>query len=49
MPDEFVAANFKHVADGLQEGQFSIDERKSAASLDDLDPSTASCSTGRSR
>ena len=38
MPDEFVVANFKHVADGLQEGQFSIGERKNAASLDALDP-----------
>ena len=38
MSNEFVVANFKHVADGLQEGQFSVGERKDAASLDDLDP-----------
>ena len=38
MSKEFVIANFKHVADGLQEGQFAVGERKSAASLDDLDP-----------
>src|SRR6516164_2955670 len=34
----FVIANFRHVADGLQEGQFAIGERKRAASLDALDP-----------
>ena len=34
----FIIANFRHVADGLQEGQFAIGERKRAASLDDLDP-----------
>jgi len=33
----FVIANFRHVADGLQEGQFAIGERKRAASLDELD------------
>ena len=38
MSNEFVIANFKHVADGLQEGQFAVGERKGAASLDDLDP-----------
>ena len=38
MSNEFVIANFKHVADGLQEGQFAVGDRKSAASLDDLDP-----------
>ena len=38
MSDGFVVANFKHVADGLQEGQFSVGERKRATSLDDLDP-----------
>ena len=35
----FVIANFRHVADGLQEGQFAIGERRRAASLADLDPS----------
>jgi hypothetical protein len=34
----FVIANFRHVADGLQEGQFAVGERKRAATLDDLDP-----------
>jgi len=34
----FIIANFRHVADGLQEGQFAIGERKRAASLHDLDP-----------
>ena len=34
----FIIANFRHVADGLQEGQFAIGERKRAASLDELDP-----------
>ena len=34
----FVIANFRHVADGLQEGQFAVGGRKRAASLDDLDP-----------
>ena len=34
----FIIANFRHVADGLQEGQFAIGERQRAASLDDLDP-----------
>jgi len=38
MPDGFVIANFRHVADGLQEGQFAVGERKRAASLDGLDP-----------
>ena len=38
MSNEFVIANFKHVADGLQEGQFAVGERKGATSLDDLDP-----------
>jgi hypothetical protein len=27
MPDGFVIANFRHVADGLQEGQFAVGER----------------------
>jgi Pyridoxamine 5'-phosphate oxidase len=34
----FVIANFRHVADGLQEGQFAVGEHKRAATLDDLDP-----------
>lgn len=34
----FTIATFKHVADGLQEGQFAVGERKRAASLADLDP-----------
>lgn len=38
MSDNFTIANFKHVADGLQEGQFGIGERKQATSLADLDP-----------
>jgi PPOX class probable F420-dependent enzyme len=33
----FIIANFRHVADGLQEGQFAVGERKRAANLDDLD------------
>ena len=37
MPDGFVIANFRHVADGLQEGQVAVGERKRAASLNDLD------------
>jgi hypothetical protein len=38
MPEGFIIANFRHVADGVQEGQFSVGARKRAASLDDLDP-----------
>jgi hypothetical protein len=37
MPEGFVIANFRHVADGLQEGQFAVGERKRATSLADLD------------
>jgi len=33
----FVIANFRHVADGLQERQFAIGERKQAAGVDALD------------
>ena len=33
----FIIANFRHVADGLQEGQFAVGDRKRAANLDDLD------------
>ena len=38
MTDGFVIASFKDVADGLQEGQFSVGERRQANKLDDLDP-----------
>ena len=38
MSSDFTVANFKHVADGLQAGQFAVGERKKAASLSDLDP-----------
>jgi PPOX class probable F420-dependent enzyme len=38
MSDSFTIANFKHVADGLQPGQFGVGERKPATSLADLDP-----------
>jgi hypothetical protein len=38
MREGFVIANFRHVADGFQEGQFAIGERRRAASLADLDP-----------
>ena len=34
----FKVANFKHVAEGLQEGQFTVDERSVLDSLDQLDP-----------
>jgi hypothetical protein len=34
----FIIANFRHVADGLQEGQFAIGGRQRAAGLNDLDP-----------
>lgn len=38
MTSNFTIANFKHVADGLQEGQFGVGARKKASRLDDLDP-----------
>ena len=38
MTEGFTIANFRHVADGLREGQFSIGDRSPAKSLDDLDP-----------
>ena len=38
MSQEFVIASFKDVADGLQEGQFSVGERRKGTTLDDLDP-----------
>jgi PPOX class probable F420-dependent enzyme len=34
----FTQANFKHVAQGLQEGQFTVGERIRLNTLDDLDP-----------
>jgi PPOX class probable F420-dependent enzyme len=34
----FKVSNFKHVAEGLQEGQFTVGERSRLDSLDDLDP-----------
>lgn len=38
MSEGFTIANFRHVAKGLQEGQFDIGERKRAKGLADLDP-----------
>lgn len=38
MTEGFTIANFRHVAKGLQEGQFSVGERKKASGLSDLDP-----------
>ncbi len=38
MSEAFTIANFKHVADGLQAGQFGIGERRQATRLADLDP-----------
>ena len=35
MANEFVIAGFKDVADGLQEGQFSVGTRKKANTLND--------------
>lgn len=34
----FKVANFKHVANGLQEGQFTVGERTELDRLEDLDP-----------
>ncbi len=34
----FTVANFKHVADGLQEDQFTVGDRSEIDSLDELDP-----------
>jgi hypothetical protein len=34
----FTIANFRHVAKGLQEGQFAVGERRKAKGLADLDP-----------
>lgn len=38
MTEGFTIANFRHVAKGLQEGQFAVGERKKAKGLADLDP-----------
>jgi len=38
MTEGFTIANFRHVAKGLQEGQFAVGERKRAKGLGDLDP-----------
>lgn len=38
MSEGFTIANFRHVADGLQAGQFAVGERRKAAGLADLDP-----------
>jgi PPOX class probable F420-dependent enzyme len=38
MADGFTIANFRHVAKGLQKGQFAVGERRRAASLADLAP-----------
>ena len=38
MSEGFTIANFRHVANGLQPGQFSVAERKRALGLADLDP-----------
>ena len=38
MAEAFTIANFKHVADGLQAGQFGVGERRRATSLSELDP-----------
>ncbi|MBN9564032.1 MAG: pyridoxamine 5'-phosphate oxidase family protein [Alphaproteobacteria bacterium] len=38
MPNDFVVANFRHVANGLQSGQFAVAERHRTGHLADLDP-----------
>ena len=38
MASEITIAKFKDVADGLQQGQFSIGERENVIGLDGLDP-----------
>jgi hypothetical protein len=38
MSEGFTIANFRHVAKGLQPGQFAVGERKKAVGLSDLDP-----------
>ena len=38
MSEGFTIANFRHVAKGLQPGQFAVGERRKAVGLADLDP-----------
>jgi hypothetical protein len=38
MSEGFTIANFRHVAKGLQPGQFAVGERKKAVGFADLDP-----------
>ena len=38
MSDGFTIANFRHVAHGLQEGQFAVGDKRKGTSLDDLAP-----------
>jgi general stress protein 26 len=38
MADGFTIASFRDVANGLQEGQFAVGDKRRAASLDDLPP-----------
>jgi hypothetical protein len=38
MSEGFTITNFRHVAKGLQPGQFAVGERKKAVGLADLDP-----------
>src|ERR1700680_1872334 len=38
MSEGFTIANFRHVANGLQPGQFAVGERKKAVGLSELDP-----------
>jgi PPOX class probable F420-dependent enzyme len=38
MSDVFTIANFRHVARGLQPGQFAVGDRRKASGLNDLDP-----------
>ena len=38
MADGFTIANFRHVANGLQEGQFAVGDKRKATSLNDLAP-----------
>ena len=38
MSDGFTIANFRHVAKGLQPGQFTVGERTKGVGLADLDP-----------
>jgi PPOX class probable F420-dependent enzyme len=38
MSNQFTIAEFRHVADGLQKGQFAVGKRRKAGGLGDLDP-----------